>query len=111
MRFRGASAPVFASGTSYRTAWWMRSTEPPPRGILMPGVLTEVGSIPLTAEHDLLGTAVGQAAAAKGIFDGLAAYLADRPIGARYAAPIPRGTAGGVAEAGGGPGPPYRAAS
>ncbi|MEX1156179.1 MAG: N-acetylmuramoyl-L-alanine amidase, partial [Chloroflexota bacterium] len=56
----------------------------PTRGILMPGVLTEVGSITLTAEHDLLGTAVGQAAAAEGIFDGLATYLVDRPIAARY---------------------------
>ena len=83
----------------------------PTRGILMPGVLTEVGSITLTAEHDLLGTAVGQAAAAKGIFDGLAAYLADRPIGVRYDALIPRGTAGGVAEAVDGLGPPYWAVS
>ncbi|HLE89234.1 MAG TPA: N-acetylmuramoyl-L-alanine amidase, partial [Candidatus Limnocylindria bacterium] len=83
----------------------------PARGILMPGVLTEVGSITLAAEHDLLGTAVGQAAAAEGIFDGLVAYLADRPIGVRYDALIPGGTAGGVAEAVDGLGPPHWAVS
>ncbi|MEO6059410.1 MAG: N-acetylmuramoyl-L-alanine amidase [Candidatus Limnocylindria bacterium] len=83
----------------------------PTRGILMPGVLTEVGSITLAAEHDLLGTAVGQAAAAEGIFDGLADYLANRPISVRYDALIPGGSAGGVAEAVDGLGPPYWAVS
>ncbi|MDH4334530.1 MAG: hypothetical protein OEW24_04615, partial [Chloroflexota bacterium] len=79
----------------------------PTRGILMPGVLTEVGSITLAAEHDLLGSAAGQAAAAAGIFDGLAGYLADRPISVRYDALIPGGSAGGIAEAVDGLGPPY----
>lgn len=83
----------------------------PTRGILMPGVLTEVGSITLAAEHDLLGTPVGQAAAAAGIFAGLAGYLADRPTAARYDALIPGGTAGGVAEAVDGLGPPYWASA
>ena len=55
----------------------------PTRGGLMPVVLTEVGSITLRAEHDLLVGADGQAAAAAGIFDGLAAYFGERELAGR----------------------------
>jgi N-acetylmuramoyl-L-alanine amidase len=55
----------------------------PTRGGLMPVVLTEVGSITLRAEHDLLVGADGQAAAAAGIFDGLAAFFGQRELAAR----------------------------
>lgn len=55
----------------------------PTRGGLMPVVLTEVGSITLRAEHDLLVGAGGQAAAAAGIFDGLAAFFGEREIAGR----------------------------
>ncbi len=50
----------------------------PTRGALMPTVLSEVGSITLRAEHDLLASAPGQAAVADGLFAGLAAYLGAR---------------------------------
>ena len=55
----------------------------PTRGGLMPVVLTEVGSITLRAEHDLLVGADGQAAAAAGIFDGLAAFFGERQLAGR----------------------------
>jgi len=50
----------------------------PTRGALMPTILSEVGSITLRQEHDLLASAEGQAATAAGIFDGLAAFFAER---------------------------------
>jgi hypothetical protein len=49
----------------------------------MPVVLTEVGSITLRAEHDLLVDSDGQAAAAAGIFDGLAAFFGERELAGR----------------------------
>jgi N-acetylmuramoyl-L-alanine amidase len=55
----------------------------PTRGGLMPVVLTEVGSITMRAEHDLLVGADGQAAAAAGIFDGLAAFFGERKLAGR----------------------------
>ena len=55
----------------------------PTRGGLMPVVLAEVGSITLRAEHDLLVGADGQAAAAAGIFDGLAAFFGERELAGR----------------------------
>jgi len=76
----------------------------PTRGGLMPVVLTEVGSITLRAEHDLLVGADGQAAAAAGIFDGLATFFGERELAGRI----------GLADAGnsepepvGGTGPPF----
>jgi N-acetylmuramoyl-L-alanine amidase len=59
----------------------------PHRAPQMPTVLTEVGSITLRAEQDLLTAPEGQAAAAKGVYDGIVAYLAQRPLAARYDAP------------------------
>ncbi len=79
----------------------------PRRGALMPAILTEVGSITLAAEHDLLLSPVGQAAAAQGITDGLAAYFSDRPLAARLDAVVPGGAAGVVPEAIAGDGPPF----
>ena len=55
----------------------------PTRGGLMPVVLSEVGSITLREEHDLLVSPEGQEAVARGITDGLAAFFADRPLGGR----------------------------
>ena len=55
----------------------------PTRGGLMPVVLSEVGSITLRSEHDLLASAGGQQAVAEGLFDGLAAYLGTRELAAR----------------------------
>jgi N-acetylmuramoyl-L-alanine amidase len=63
----------------------------PTRGGLMPVVLTEVGSITLRAEHDLLVSAEGQEAAAVGIVRGLGDYFAARRLAARIglaAAPV-----------------------
>jgi len=82
----------------------------PTRGALMPAILTEVGSITLAAEHDLLLTPAGQAAAAQGIADALAAYFADRPLAVRYDALLPGGDAGTLPIAVGGSGPPFWAA-
>ncbi len=59
----------------------------PHRAPQMPSVLSEVGSITLRAEQDLLTEADGQSAAAKGVFDGIVDYLAQRPLAARYDAP------------------------
>jgi N-acetylmuramoyl-L-alanine amidase len=74
----------------------------PHRALEMPGALSEVGSITLRAEQDLLVSDAGQQAVASGLFDGLAAYfggrevagrigLADRPAGAPPAAVTGRG--------------------
>jgi N-acetylmuramoyl-L-alanine amidase len=55
----------------------------PHRGLAMPGVLAEVGSITLREEHDLLASAAGQDAIADGLFAGLVTWFADRPLAAR----------------------------
>jgi N-acetylmuramoyl-L-alanine amidase len=55
----------------------------PTRGGLMPVVLSEVGSITLRSEHDLLASVAGQLAVAEGLLDGLAAYLGSRDLAAR----------------------------
>jgi hypothetical protein len=79
----------------------------PRRGALVPAVLTEVGSITLAAEHDLLLSPRGQAAAAQGIASGLSAYFADRPLAVRFDALLPGGEAGSVPTAVEGSGPPF----
>lgn len=79
----------------------------PHRALAMPGVLSEVGSITLRAEHDLLSTPDGQDAVAAGLFDGLAAFLGRRPLAARIAL---EGTVpGAVPAAHDGVGPPFEA--
>jgi N-acetylmuramoyl-L-alanine amidase len=79
----------------------------PRRGLLMPGILTEVGSISLKAEAELLATPAGYADAAKGIYDGIVRYLADRPLAARIDALVPGGSAGVQPTAVPGDGPPF----
>ncbi|MEO8246095.1 MAG: N-acetylmuramoyl-L-alanine amidase [Chloroflexota bacterium] len=59
----------------------------PHRAPQMPSVLTEVGSITLRAEQDLLTERAGQAAAAEGVYAGIIGYLAQRPLAARYEVP------------------------
>ena len=73
----------------------------------MPAILTEVGSISLAAEHDLLLSAKGQAAAAQGITDGLEAYFGHRPLAVRYDAMLAGGNAGAPPTAVPGDGPPF----
>jgi N-acetylmuramoyl-L-alanine amidase len=55
----------------------------PTRGGLMPVVLSEVGSITLRSEHDLLASPDGQQAIAEGLLDGIAAFLGERELAAR----------------------------
>jgi N-acetylmuramoyl-L-alanine amidase len=79
----------------------------PHRGIQLPSVLTEVGSITFEAESQLLAGQAGRAAAAQGIFDGLVGYFAARPLAARYDALLPGGEAGVAPVAVPGAGPPF----
>jgi N-acetylmuramoyl-L-alanine amidase len=79
----------------------------PRRGALMPAVLAEIGSITLPAEHDLLISAEGQAAAAQGIASGLEAYFNDRSMAVRFDALLSGGEAGTLPVAVEGSGPPY----
>ena len=55
----------------------------PTRGALMPAILVEVGTITLPEEHELLLGEDGARAAAQGIFDGLAAWFAQRELSGR----------------------------
>lgn len=77
----------------------------PTRGGLMPVVLTEVGSITLRAEHDLLAGREGADATATGIFDGLTAFFGDRELAARIG--LADGSPGDVPDAVLGDGPPF----
>jgi|KBSSwiStaDraftv2_1062776.scaffolds.fasta_scaffold54331_3 N-acetylmuramoyl-L-alanine amidase len=79
----------------------------PTRGALMPAILTEVGSITLAAEQELLLSPAGQAAAAEGIASALSSYFADRPLAVRFDALVPGGAAGTVPTAVDGSGPPF----
>ncbi len=77
----------------------------PQRGLLMPSVLAEVGSITLREEHDLLASPAGQDAVAAGLFDGLAAHFAQRELAARIGlADAPVGAAPAAVP---GDGPPF----
>jgi N-acetylmuramoyl-L-alanine amidase len=59
----------------------------PTRGALMPSILTEVGSITLGAEQNLLASPDGQRAAATGLYAALAEHFARRPLAASYQLP------------------------
>ena len=59
----------------------------PHRAIQMPGVLSEVGSITLRAEQDLLSDDAGQTAVATGLYQGIVTYLAHRELAVRYDLP------------------------
>lgn len=79
----------------------------PRRGILMPGVLAEVGSMSLEAEADLLATEAAQVAIADALVDALAAWFSDRPLAVRFDLLAPGGLAGVVADAAPGDGPMF----
>jgi N-acetylmuramoyl-L-alanine amidase len=79
----------------------------PRRGILMPGVLAEVGSMSLAAEADLLATPDAQQAIARALVDALAAWFADRFLAARLDLLAPGGLAGLPPEVAPGEGPMY----
>lgn len=72
-------APPLYQATEERPNPWAQPT----RGGLMPVVLSEVGSITLREEHDLLASDEGQAAIAQGIVDGLGAWFETRAVAAR----------------------------
>jgi N-acetylmuramoyl-L-alanine amidase len=79
----------------------------PTRGALMPSVLTEVGSITLRAEQELLASSPGQRAAAEGIAEAFATYLGARPLAVRYDALVDGGEAGDAPVARDEGGPPF----
>ncbi len=79
----------------------------PRRGLLMPGILSEVGSISLEAESELLATPAGYQAVAQGIFDGIAQYLASRTLAARIDALLPGSVVGTQPTVVPGDGPPF----
>jgi N-acetylmuramoyl-L-alanine amidase len=77
----------------------------PRRGVLMPAVLAEVGSMSLAAEADLLATTDAQQVIAGALVDALAAWFADRSLAVRLDLLAPGGSAGlpPVVEPGDGP--------
>jgi N-acetylmuramoyl-L-alanine amidase len=79
----------------------------PTRGALMPSILTEVGSITLKAEQDLLASQAGQRAAAEGIFEALARHFTARPLAVSYLLPELEPGPGTVPSAVPGDGPPF----
>jgi N-acetylmuramoyl-L-alanine amidase len=79
----------------------------PTRGALMPSILTEVGSITLRAEQNLLSSARGQRAAAEGIFAALAAHFSQRPLAASYQLPDLEAGPGAMPTPVSGGGPPF----
>lgn len=66
----------------------------PRRGILMPGVLAEVGSMSLEEEGDLLTTEAAQRAIAEALVDALENWFVERPLAVRFDLAEPGGTAG-----------------
>jgi N-acetylmuramoyl-L-alanine amidase len=95
-------APPLLKETKERPNRWAQPT----RGALMPSVLCEVASDTLAAEDRLITSADGQARIADGLFAGLSAYFAQRPIAARIAAALP-GVGGLPPPAVPGAGPPF----
>ncbi|HET8587775.1 MAG TPA: hypothetical protein VFM74_07880, partial [Candidatus Limnocylindria bacterium] len=81
----------------------------PHRALQMPGILSEVGSISLEAEQDLLVTPAGQQAAAEGVYRGLVRYFGDRPLAVSYDALVRGGAAGEQPAEVAGNGPPFLA--
>ena len=79
----------------------------PRRGLQMPAILSEVGSVSLKAESELLATGAGREAAAAGVYDGIADYLQQRQLAARIDALVPGGSAGAAPTAVPGEGPPF----
>jgi N-acetylmuramoyl-L-alanine amidase len=79
----------------------------PRRGLQMPAILSEVGSVSLRAESELLATTAGREAAATGVYDGIVDYLHQRQVAGRIDALIPGGSAGTPPDAVPGKGPPF----
>lgn len=77
----------------------------PHRATQMPSVLSEVGSMSLPAESELLATDGGRRAIAAGLLEGIRAWLAGRPLAVRYDALLPGGAAGEAPEPQAGDGP------
>jgi N-acetylmuramoyl-L-alanine amidase len=94
-------APPLLEETKERPNRWAQPT----RGALMPSVLCEVASDTLAAEDRLITSADGQARIADGLFAGLLAYFAQRPLAARIEAALPG--VGGLPSAVPGAGPPF----
>jgi N-acetylmuramoyl-L-alanine amidase len=79
----------------------------PTRGALMPSILTEVGSINLKAEQNLLASEAGQRAAAEGIFEAFTRHFGARPLAVSYLLPELEPSPGTVPSAVPGEGPPF----
>ncbi len=79
----------------------------PTRGALMPSILSEVGSITLRDEQDLLVSAEGRRAAAEGILAALASHFSERPLAAAYLMPELEAAPGAAPVAVPGQGPPF----
>jgi hypothetical protein len=79
----------------------------PHRAMQLPAVLAEVGSMSLEAESALLATDAGRRAVAAGLYAGIRAWLAGRPLAVRYDALIDGGEAGSIPPARPGNGPPF----
>lgn len=79
----------------------------PRRGLEMPAILSEVGSVSLKAESELLATSAGRSAAATGVYDGIVDYLQQRQLAARIDALVPGGSAGTPPQAVPGKGPMF----
>lgn len=77
----------------------------PTRGALMPTVLSEVGSITLRAEHDLLASPDGHAAVADGLYAGLVDFFAGREAAVRIG--LADATVGAAPPVVPGDGPPF----
>ena len=77
----------------------------PTRGALMPTILSEVGSITLRDEHDLLASAAGQDAVATGLFEGLVSFFGQREQAVRIG--LEEMAVGAVPTPVAGDGPPY----
>jgi N-acetylmuramoyl-L-alanine amidase len=75
----------------------------PTRGALMPSVLTEVGSITMRQEQNLLASPAGQQAAAEGIFTALAGFFSHRSLAVSYGLPQIESDTAPVPQSGHGP--------
>jgi N-acetylmuramoyl-L-alanine amidase len=83
----------------------------PHRGAQLAAVLSEVGSMSLEAESELLATDAGRRAVASGLYEGIRAWLADRSLAVRYDALVEGGEAGVAPPVQPGEGPPFAAAT
>lgn len=79
----------------------------PHRGAQQPSTLTEVGSMSLPAESELLASDDGRMTVAQGLYQGLRDWIGSRELAVRYDALVPGGEAGLPPEAAAGEGPPY----